>query len=419
MKSKPKKRGFARAVWILAWVSFFTDVASEMLYPITPVYLQAVGVSVAGIAMIEGIAEAVAGITKSFFGYLGDRLGNPERYVQAGYGLSAIAKPVMGLVTTPAVFLGVRITERFGKGIRTTPRDAILTEYSEKEERGRVFGFHRGMDTLGAALGPIIALVLIQALNWGDNLRNIYFVAAIPGLAAMYLTFLVHSKGKRKKKAAFSQVFQKSVFKGYLQTFRPSLYSKEYKRLVLGFILVAILNSSDIFLLLRAREIVGGGSSLLGFSIATAVGVIGVYILYNFVFSAASSPMGKLSDRIGFKRTHLVSLCVFVITYTLLAQEASMLSLVIAMGLYGIFAAGNDTVIKAWMSTTLDRDIMGSGLGVASTLQSITFLVSSLVTGLLWEKFGSSVALSVSAIGMLIPIAYFHFLVPNNIRRAS
>ena len=416
MKSK---KPLARTIWILAWVSLFTDVASEMLYPVTPVYLQALGVSVAGIALIEGLAEALAGVTKSFCGYLGDRMGNPERYVQAGYGLSAIAKPVMGLVTTPAVFLAVRLTERFGKGIRTTPRDAILTEYSDKNERGRVFGFHRGMDTLGAALGPIIALILIQALDWGNDLRNIFFVAAIPGVIATYLTFKVHSKGKQKKKSAFKQVFQKSVFKGYLQTFRPSLYGKDYKRLVLGFVLVAVLNSSDIFLLLRAREIIGGGSELFGWKIASAVGVIGVYILYNFVFSAASSPMGKLSDRIGFKHTHLVSLCVFVITYTLLSQEASMLTLVIAMGIYGLFAAGNDTVIKAWMSTTLDKDIMGSGLGVASTLQSLTFLVSSLLTGILWTKFGSNVALSVSAIGMLIPIAYFHFFVPNNIRRPS
>jgi MFS family permease len=398
----------ARMVWVLSWVSFFTDVASEMLYPVMPVYLASVGISVAGIALIEGLAEAIAGVTKSFFGFLGDRIGKPERYVQAGYGLSALVKPVMGFFASPAALLVLRLGDRFGKGIRSTPRDAILTQYSDKENRGRIFGLHRSMDSLGAALGPLIALALIIMFNWSNNLENIFFVASVPGIAAVILTFKVRARRTvRADKVAWGP-----LFKDYTKIFRLSRYTGEYRRLLGGLVLVSVLNSSDVFLLLRAREIVGNGIMVTGMKIDAAIAVIAVYILYNLVYAAASRPMGNLADRIGFKQTYLGALCIFVVSYTLLAQTGSLYVLIFAMAAYGFFAAGNDAVVKAWTSLTLKPENMGSGLGVVSTLQSLTFLFSSLMTGLVWQSFGSKAALSVSALGMLLPIAYFHFLVP-------
>lgn len=403
MTKTSKKVRIARTVWILSWVSLLTDVASEMLYPITPIYLSGIGVSIAGIALIEGVAEALAGVTKSFFGFLGDKAGRPERFVRLGYGLSAITKPLIGFTASPLAILSLRLGDRFGKGIRSTPRDTILTQYSEPETRGRIFGFHRSMDSFGAAIGPLIALLLIAAFSWGSSLQNIYFVSAIPGILALGLTWLVHSKQAAQK------IHERPValFKEYLSIFKLSTYSSSFRWLIGGQILVALFNSSDIFLLLRAREIFGGGYVLGSITIDPAIGVIGVYILYNISYSLLSHPMGILADKVGYQRTFGASLCIFVGVYTVLAQTHSPLVLVLAMIAYGAFAAGNDAVSKAWTTTTLDQKIMGRGIGVSSSLQSLTFLGASILSGVLWQLYGSAIALSASAVGMLLPIIYF------------
>lgn len=259
------------------------------------------------------------------------------------------------------------------------------------------------MDSFGAAIGPLIALALIGAFSWGDNLQYIFYVSAIPGIAALVLTWLVHSKQAAKP---LNEPLG-SLFRQYIGTFKLSKYPVTFRWLLGGQILVALFNSSDIFLLLRAREIFGGGALIFGQSIDPALGVIAVYILYNFSYALLSRPMGSLADRIGFQRTFGASLCIFVGVYTIIAQTSSPLMLTVAMIAYGAFAAGNDAVKKAWVTTTLPQEKMGRGLGVSSSLESVTFLGASLLSGLLWQAYGSAVALSVSALGMLLPILYF------------
>lgn len=404
-----KRKFITRNILLLSLVSFFTDMSSEMLYPVMPLFFASIGIGVVAMGVIEGCAEAVAGISKSFFGHLGDRLGRPEWFVRIGYGLSAFSKPLLGFVGGTAAFLSLRSADRFGKGIRTAPRDAILSLESDKSVRGRVFGFHRSLDTLGAAVGPLIALGLIAAFSLYNDLSKVFIFALIPGLIAIALTFMVRSN---LKKPLISLQLFKSAFRSYLGIFKPSIYPAGYKKLLVGLVLVGIFNSSDIFLLLRASELLGSQQVLLGFTIQNAILVIGIYILFNLAYAGLSLVTGATADKYGFRNTFIAGLIAFAVAYSLMARNLGLGGLVATFCIYAVFAAVNDAVVKAWLSTYLPKDRLGSGLGVANTVISLGFLVSSIATGLLWVHFSPSVAFSVLSIGILIPLAYILWSMP-------
>lgn len=186
-----------RTIWILSLVSLFTDFASEMLYPIMPMYLQSIGFSTVLIGLLEGIAEATAGLSKGYFGKLSDSIGRRVPFVQLGYSLSAISKPMMAAFAYPLWVLFTRTTDRLGKGIRTGARDAILSDETTPEHKGKVFGFHRGFDTMGAVLGPLTALLFLQ--YYPGSYQTLFFIAFIPGAGAILLTLLVTEKMYRPK----------------------------------------------------------------------------------------------------------------------------------------------------------------------------------------------------------------------------
>lgn len=410
-KISGKKRIITRNVLILSLVSFFTDMSSEMLYPVMPLFFASVGVSVVAIGMIEGCAEAVAGISKSFFGHLGDRLGRPEWFVRIGYGLSALTKPLLGFFTSPAAFIAIRSADRFGKGIRTAPRDAILSLESDKSVRGQVFGFHRSLDTFGAAIGPLIALGLIAAFSLYNDLSKIFLFSLVPGLAAVALTFMVKTQ---IKKPLINWAALREAVRSYPAIFKPSLYTTEYKKLLIALCLVGLLNSTDVFLLLRASELLGSQQDIFGFTFANAILVIGLYIVFNIAAALLNLVTGKLADAKGFRDTFLLGLVAFAVSYGLLSKELSLAGLVGAFVIYAIFTATNDAVVKAWISTQLPKERLGTGLGVANTVISLSFLVSSIFTGVIWHNFSSSVALSVLSFGMIIPILYIFLVLPGN-----
>jgi MFS family permease len=250
-----KPKFLTRNIMLLAMISFFTDVASEMLFPVMPLYLKEIGYGILTIGILEGAAELIAGIMKLYAGRLSDNTGNRSVFVRVGYSISAFAKPSIGFMTSFWSIFSMRFLDRIGKGIRTAPRDALLADESSPENRGKVFGFHRSMDTLGATLGPIISLGFL--LIYSDYTK-LFLFAFIPGIIAILLTFII----KDKKNNANISIQEQSKhedkksalsFKVLKEFWQNS--SQQYKRVVFGFIVFALINSSNVFLLLRAKEL--------------------------------------------------------------------------------------------------------------------------------------------------------------------
>ncbi|MGV3638904.1 MAG: MFS transporter, partial [Adhaeribacter sp.] len=284
----------SRNVWILSLVSLFTDVASEMLYPVMPVYLKSIGFSMLLIGVLEGFAEATAGLSKGYFGNLSDVRGKRLPFVQAGYALSALSKPMMALFVNPLWVFAARAIDRLGKGIRTGARDALLSDEARPETKGRVFGFHRSMDTLGAVLGPALALLY---LAWQPgNYRTLFLLAFFPGLVAVAFTWFVKESPREPLPQA------RPGFLDFIRYWQNS--PVVYRKLAGALLVFTLFNSSDIFLLLKMKE--------AGFSDAT---VIGVYIFYNLVYAVFSYPLGSLADRFGMKKVFLTGLVLFAATY--------------------------------------------------------------------------------------------------------
>ena len=329
--------------------------------------------------------------------------------MRIGYGLSALTKPLLGSVSSPAAFIAIRSADRFGKGIRTAPRDAILSLESHSKFRGKVFGFHRSLDTFGAAAGPLIALAIIAAFSLYNDLGKVFLFALIPGIIAVILTFKVRTN---IKSALVSWATFRKACKSYIGIFRPSLYTANYKKLMIGLVLVGIFNSTDVFLLLRASELLGSSQEIFGVQIHNAILVIGLYILFNIFYAILSLIMGAFADKKGFRNTFLVGLVGFAVAYGLLSRDLTFGWLVVAFAVYALFAAANDGVVKAWISTQLPKERVGTGIGVANTIISLTFLVSSILTGVLWQMFSSSIALSILSIGMILPFVYILLIIP-------
>ncbi len=383
-----------KTILVISLVSLFTDMASEMLYPIMPIFLKHIGFGVVLIGILEGLAEAVAGITKPYFGKKSDAIGKRLPFVQFGYALSAISKPMMAIFFYPIWIFFARTIDRLGKGIRSGARDAMLSDECTKETKGQVFGFHRSMDTMGAVLGPAIALVYLYFFPF--DYKTLFLVAFLPGLAAVFCTFLI----KEKTKPVNPSKLQNDIkplnppkllnFTSYWKT-APS----QYKKLVFGLILFALFNSSDVFLLLKMKE-----------SGLTDTAVIAVYIFYNLVFALLAYPIGQLADKIGFKKMLFIGLILFVFVYVGFAFTNNLLVFIILFGFYGIYAAATEGVSKAWITNMVSKTQTASAIGTFTGFQSLAALFASTVCGILWYNFGSITTFLTTAIVTIIAIIY-------------
>lgn len=379
-------RYITRNIWLLSLVSLFTDMASEMLYPVMPVYLKHIGFSVLLIGILEGIAEAVAGLSKSYFGGLSDKSGKRLPFVQMGYALSALSKPMMALFTSIPWIFSARTTDRLGKGIRTGARDALLNQEAKPGTRATVFGFHRAMDTMGAVFGPLLALTYLYF--YPGQYKSMFLLAFIPGLLAIVFTLFV----KEKKTAPG---ISKRV--GLLYAFHYWKEStSEYKKLVTGLLMFALINSSDLLLLLKIKED--------GYSDQQ---VISVYIFYNLVFALLAFPMGRWADRIGLKKIFLVGLFFFVVTYSGFAFMQSIPVYLLLFFCYGLYAAATEGISKAWISSLVEKEETASAIGTYTGFQSIAALISSSLAGFLWYRFGATTAFLFSAITAFFLLLYF------------
>ncbi|MFJ5307536.1 MFS transporter [Streptomyces sp. NPDC088350] len=362
-----------RSVWltrnvkVLCGVSFLQDAASELLYPILPIFLTVVlGAPPAAVGAIEGAAEGAASITKVAAGRLADRFDR-RPLIGVGYGLAAVGKLLIALATVWPLVLLARVTDRLGKGMRGAPRDALLVEGVPKGQRGRVFGLHRAADTAGAVVGPLMGLVLYEALD--HRLRPLFWVAVIPAVASVALVAAVRDPRSSRKAADGTPAT--AVRTPWRSLPRP------YWR-VLGVLLAFnLVNFPDALLLLRAHD--------LGLSTA---GVVGAYAVYNLVYAALSYPAGALSDRLPRPLVFAAGLVFFAIGYLGLGLIHSPWLVFVVLPLYGGFAACTDGVGKAWISTLVPDHQQGTAQGLFQGATGAAVLLAGVWAGLAWGTDG-------------------------------
>jgi MFS family permease len=382
-----------RTVRILAAISLLTDTASEMLYPVMPVYLKSIGFSVLLIGILEGIAEATAGLSKGYFGKRSDTSGRRVPFVQIGYAFSAVSKPMMAVFVYPLWIFFARTIDRFGKGIRTGARDAILSDEATPQTKGKIFGFHRSMDTLGAVLGPLLALWYLH-YHPGDYI-TLFYIAFLPGLLAVLTSFLL----KEKRKPAGDVKTAVSFF-SFLHYWKESPVA--YRKLVAGLLAFTLFNSSDVFLLLKAKESGLDDSA-----------VIKLYIFYNLIYALFAFPVGILADKIGLKTTFIGGLILFATVYFGMALNSSYHFFFGIFLLYGIYASATEGISKAWISNISAKKDTATAIGTFSGLQSICTMLASSLTGLIWYQFGALAAFLTTAIATLLVTGYFITQIPN------
>jgi len=391
-----KSRILTRTILLVSFVSLFTDIASEMLYPVLPVYLTSIGFSVLLIGILEGIAEAVAGLSKGYFGQSSDVLGKRVPFVRAGYGLSALSKPMMALFTYPWWIFLARTFDRLGKGIRTGARDAILSDETTAEHKGRVFGFHRSMDTVGAAIGPLLALVFLWF--YPGEYKLLFYLAFAPGLIAVGLTFLM-----KERKFEASQAKSKPGFLAYLKYWKQSAFS--YRLLVAGLLMFALFNSSDAFLLLALKK-----------DHISDTGMIGMYIFYNLVYALASYPLGALADKIGLKTMLIAGLILFAGVYLCFGFTSGTVVFLLLFFFYGIYAASTEGISKAMISNMAGRQETATAIGFYTSFASIFSLLSGSLAGILWFTLGMKLMFVISGTGVLLTVVYFLIIAKKLVR---
>lgn len=365
-------------------MSLFTDVASEMLYPIMPIYLKSIGFSMILIGVLEGFAEAIAGLSKGYFGKLSDSMGIRLPFVRWGYLLSAISKPMMGFLALPIWIFSARSLDRIGKGIRTGARDALLSDEATAETKGSVFGFHRSMDTLGAVIGPLAALLFLYF--YPGQYATLFYIAFLPGIVAISFTFLIKDRNPVPRESR-----RKTSFVDFFSYWRTA--PAQYRQLVLPLLLFTLANSSDVFLLLKLKET--GSSDQV---------IIGVYILYNLIYAVFAYPLGIVADRVGFKGMLISGLALFIVVYIGMAFNTNLYLFFLLFFLYGVYAAATEGVSKAWISNMAKKRETATAIGTFTGFQSICTMVASSLAGLLWFKFGASVTFMLSAVTTAIAL---------------
>jgi len=382
-----------RSVWVLSLISLFTDTASEMLYPIMPIYLKSIGFSIVLIGILEGVAEAVAGLSKGYFGQLSDQMGRRVPFVQIGYAFSALSKPMMAFFIHPLWIFFTRTIDRFGKGIRTGARDALLSDEATPQTKGKVFGFHRSMDTFGAVLGPLLALLYLYF--YPEDYLTLFYIAFIPGVFAVAASFFL-----QEKKPLVSKAKTTTTFLSFLSYWKKS--PVDYRKLVLGLLAFTLFNSSDVFLLLKAKA-----------SGLNDTWVIGLYIFYNLIYALAAFPLGILADKIGLKKMFSMGLLLFAIVYLGMATTCNAYALAAWFLLYGLYAAATEGVSKAWISNLSAKADTATAIGTYSAFQSICTMLASSLAGLIWWQFGAAATLALSGVMALVIAGYFTLVVPG------
>ena len=367
--------GINKNVLSLGWVSLFTDISSQMIFPLIPLFLANVlGVGKEVIGLIEGTAESTASILKVFSGWISDRLGKRKALVFVGYTFSTLSKIIFGFSTVwQHVFMG-RFLDRVGKGIRTSPRDALIADAIGRKGRGKYFGFHRMMDRLGAIMGTLLAFVFLAQFH--NDFRKVFLVSVIPAaVAVLVIIFFV----KEKKK--INEGMRKSP------QLSPKLVDRQFKIFIIIAVLFALGNFSYAFLILRAQD--------LGIP---AVIIPLVWLLYNVVYAFSAIPAGVLSDRYGRRKVLAFGYALFGIVCLGFILAPSAAYAWVLFSLYGVFVAVFESVSRAFASDLATQKIRATALGIYHTSVGLATFPASLTAGMLWRFRGSMATFSYGAV---------------------
>ncbi len=362
-----------RGVWTLGWVSFLTDVSSDMIFPLLPDFLtRTLKAGPAAVGLIEGVAEATASLMKMVSGWWSDRIRRRKPLVVAGYGIAAAVRPLVGLATGWGQVLAIRFTDRVGKGIRTSPRDALLADLVPAERRGRAFGLQRAMDNAGSVVGPLLAAFLLKFVL--EDERSVFLLAAIPGIAAVLLLVL------RVKEPPRLQPAEPAV---------PANATPLPRRLKLAigiFVLFTLASSTDAFLILRARDV---GIELWKLPL--------LWAFFNAVKAAAGVPGGALADRFGRTRTILAGWLIYAAAYVGFAFVAGPAALWGLFAFYALFYALTEGAERALVADLAPPHLRGKAFGLFHAGVGLAALPASVLFGLWWKLFGPRAAFLIGA----------------------
>ncbi|WP_256238539.1 MFS transporter [Bacillus sp. EB600] len=381
-QSKKQFFGLNSIIFVLGMVSLLTDLSSQMIVPVLPLYLTTVlHVQVGTVGIIEGIAESTASVLKFFSGWISDQFGKRKLLMVVGYGLSNLIKPFFALSSSWGQVLFIRFADRFGKGIRTSPRDAILADTTNKEERGKAFGFRRSMDTLGAALGPLVTYLILT--YWNGSYQAVFWLSAIPGLLATLL-LIIFLKDKRNPAKTQSNVrsLPKISFKGL---------GSRFVWFTLITTLFTIGNFSDAFLILRAKD-VGMAAQYIPLT----------YFAYNIVTSIFSTPFGMISDRIGRRPVLITGYVMFALIYLGFGLVHTVPGIWILFIFYGLYYATTEGIQKSYVADMVPEGQRGMAMGTFNALTGVAALPASVLAGVLWQSFGAFTAFGVSSLLAII-----------------
>lgn len=376
-------------VWWLSATSFFTDISSEMIFPILPIFLKSVlGAPFILIGLIEGVAEGLGSILKYFSGYLSDRIRKRKGLTFLGYSLSAISKLFFALAGNAYVVLAFRSLDRIGKGIRTSPRDALIAESVGEGERGKYFGIHRAADTAGAVIGTIIAIIILYFLdnNISETIRLILFLSFIPAVLGAALLFKVKETGALTEDRVGQAVQEKPR-----KLFDFGTLSPNFKVFLVIAALFGLANYSYAFYILRADDI---GLALFLIPV--------VYLIYNIFYASSVYPAGKISDRIGRKPLLLVAFILFAFLNIGFAFWVNTVTIWALFALYGLFIGLTDGVLRAFVTDLSARERQGEAFGLYHTVIGFATLGGNVLGGIIWQIYGAPWVFALSAVWILL-----------------
>jgi MFS family permease len=377
--------GFNKNIFYAGLVSFLTDTSTKMVYSVMPLFLMSLGASKTTLSVIEGIAESTAALVKTASGYFSDKIGRNKPFMVLGYAVTAIVTPVYATVTAPLHVLLLRFVERFGKGMRTAPRDSLVAGSAAEGDTGRSFGLHKAMDNAGAIVGPLLAFGVLLLVP--QDYRTVFLLAAIPAALGVVTVLLLIKEASRPKES----LYVKFSFRDF-----PRKYY-----LLLGIIFLFTLgNSTDALLIVKANEV--------GVQVAY---IPLVYLLFNAVSVLFSIPFGARSDKIGREKVLVFGYLVYALVYFGFGYARDLRAIVGLFAMYGLYSAATDGIQKAFVSDLLDENKRGTGLGIYNAMLGLTLLPASIIAGLLYDRVDSSVPFyfgSATAVAAaLLMIAFF------------
>lgn len=383
------RRGLSRNVVILGFVSLLNDAASEMIYPLLPVFLtSALGAGPAALGIIEGIAESTASFLKLYSGYLSDRLRRRKNWVVAGYALSNVVRPLIAVAGSWLQVLGLRFTDRVGKGLRSSPRDALIADSTPRDMRGAAYGFHRAMDHGGAILGPLLATGLLFLLH--DDIPTVFLLSVVPGALAVILLFAGLREREREAPKAGMGFSFRTAWNEMPGSFRKYL---------LILLLFTLGNSTDAFLLVRAQA--------LGVPIAL---LPTIWVVLHVVKMAFSIPGGMLSDRVGRKSVIVSGWFIYAAVYAGFGAASASWHAWALFAVYGVFFGLTEGVEKALVADFAPDHLRGSAFGLYHLTMGIGALPASLFFGFIWQSFGPAAAFGMGAGFALVAALLLAFL---------